>query len=164
MDSEIVDLDTNEIKTLPSNEIDLNVPAAPSEPETPTKPPSPPETPQKNGRESQISYEWAKDLIKGYVPDLISNSPKMEIFFCLLEESVKVQDRILVFSQSLLTLNLIERFLQMNCVPGSEDKWKKNKSYFSEFYLMFVLLDSLYLIIFSRNRWSHTSGRKREDD
>ncbi|KAL5289363.1 RAD54L2 family protein [Megaselia abdita] len=104
--------------------------ATQSEPETPTKPTSPPETPQKNGRESQISYEWAKDLIKGYVPDLIENSPKMEIFFCLLEESVKVQDRILVFSQSLLTLNLIERFLQMHCVPGSEDKWKKHKSYF----------------------------------
>lgn len=138
MDSEIVDLDTNEIKTLPSNEIDLNVPA--NQPEaTETKQTSPPETPHKNPRESQISYEWAKDLIKGYVPDLIENSPKMEIFFCLLEESVKVQDRILVFSQSLLTLNLIERFLQMNCVPETEDKWKKNKSYFRKFFKYYYL-------------------------
>lgn len=137
MDSEIVDLDTNEIKTLPSNEIDLNVPAIQSEPETPTKPTSPPDVPQKNGRETQISYEWAKDLVKGYIPDLIENSPKMEIFFCLLQETVKVQDRILVFSQSLLTLDLIERFLHMQCVPGTEDKWKKNKSYFSKFVFSF---------------------------
>ncbi|XP_049291487.1 uncharacterized protein LOC125768198 [Anopheles funestus] len=78
----------------------------------------------------EIPYEWAFELMKGYIPDLLENSPKMEIFFCILEESIRLGDRLLVFSQSLLTLNLIERFLQRNKIPGTENHWSKNSSYF----------------------------------
>ncbi|XP_052898483.1 uncharacterized protein LOC128305189 [Anopheles moucheti] len=78
----------------------------------------------------EIPYEWAFELMKGYIPDLLENSPKMEIFFCILEESIRLGDRLLVFSQSLLTLNLIERFLQRNKIPCTESYWSKNSSYF----------------------------------
>lgn len=77
-----------------------------------------------------IPYDWAIELMKHYVPDLISNSPKMQIFFCILEESLKLQDRLLVFSQSLLTLNLIEKFLQANQVNDTDVKWARNVNYY----------------------------------
>lgn len=84
----------------------------------------------KSSRDDGIPYEWAVELMKDYVSDLLENSPKMEIFFCILEESVRLGDRILVFSQSLLTLNLMERFLQRSKIPNSENCWAKNQSYF----------------------------------
>uniref|UniRef100_A0A182J521 Helicase ARIP4 n=1 Tax=Anopheles atroparvus TaxID=41427 RepID=A0A182J521_ANOAO len=89
-------------------------------------------TKEVKGKEAkdEIPYEWAFELMKGYVPDLLENSPKMEIFFCIMEESIKLGDRLLVFSQSLLTLNLIERFLQRNKIPGTEHFWCKNSNYF----------------------------------
>lgn len=83
-----------------------------------------------SSRDDGIPYDWAVDLMKDYVPDLLENSPKMEIFFCILEESIKMGDRILVFSQSLLTLNLLERFLHKMKIPNTENNWAKNQSYF----------------------------------
>lgn len=75
-------------------------------------------------------HEWAIDLMKKYRPGLLENSPKMEILFCILNESVKFGDRVLLFSQSLLTLNLIETFLQMTHMPDSELCWGRGVSYF----------------------------------
>lgn len=53
----------------------------------------------------------------------------MEILFCIIRESIALGDRLLLFSQSLITLDLIEQFLQMNDVPGDTVKWAKNTSY-----------------------------------
>lgn len=72
----------------------------------------------------------AYDLLKDYVPGCIENSAKMEILFCIIKESIALGDRLLVFSQSLITLDLIEQFLQMNVVPGDTEKWSRNTSYF----------------------------------
>ncbi|KOC64209.1 Helicase ARIP4 [Habropoda laboriosa] len=47
-----------------------------------------------------IPYDWATELMKGYVPGLIDASAKMTIFFCILEEAIKLGDRVLAFSQS----------------------------------------------------------------
>lgn len=86
-------------------------------------------------KDEGIPYDWATELLKGYVDGVISNSAKMEIFFCILEESIKLNDRILVFSQSLFTLNLIEDFLQKNVVTGTDTKWAKNVNYYSKYLL-----------------------------
>jgi len=83
-----------------------------------------------SSRDDGIPYDWAVDLMKDYVPDLIENSPKLEIFLCILNESIKLGDRLLVFSQSLLTLNLLEKFLQRLKIPNSDKFWAKNQSYF----------------------------------
>lgn len=88
------------------------------------------ETDKKHEFRDEVSYDWAIELLKNYVPGIIENSAKMEIFFCILEESIRLGDRILLFSQSLFTLNLIEDFLQRNHIPGLEQCWMKNKSYF----------------------------------
>lgn len=69
-------------------------------------------------------------MLKDYVPGCIENSAKMEILFCIIRESIALGDRLLVFSQSLITLDLIEQFLQMNVVPGETLKWAKNASYY----------------------------------
>jgi RAD54-like protein 2 len=72
------------------------------------------------------------DLLKDYIPGRIENSAKMEILFCIIRESIALGDRLLVFSQSLITLDLIEQFLQMNLVPGDTQKWCRNSSYYRE--------------------------------
>ncbi|XP_044727054.1 uncharacterized protein LOC123290790 isoform X2 [Chrysoperla carnea] len=79
-----------------------------------------------------INYDWAVELLKGYVPGCIENSAKMEILFCIIRESMALGDRILLFSQSLFTLNLIEELLQKNDVPGQEEgvKWARNVNYY----------------------------------
>ncbi|EDL77272.1 Rad54 like 2 (S. cerevisiae) (predicted) [Rattus norvegicus] len=84
-----------------------------------------------------VTYEWAKDLLTNYQTGVLENSPKMVLLFHLIEESVKLGDKILVFSQSLSTLALIEEFLgkrDMPCPPGAEgqgaQKWVRNVSYF----------------------------------
>lgn len=86
--------------------------------------------PVKKNRDDGIPYDWAIDLMKEYVADLLENSPKMEIFFCILEESIKLGDRLLVFSQSLLTLNILERFLKSKKIPDGDCNWSKNVTYF----------------------------------
>nr|CAI5867432.1 unnamed protein product [Callosobruchus analis] len=60
----------------------------------------------------------AIDLLKNYVPGCIENSAKFEILFCIITESILLGDRLLLFSQSLITLDLIEQFLQARQVPG----------------------------------------------
>lgn len=80
-----------------------------------------------------LIYLQATELMKGYVPGLIDASAKMTIFFCILEEAIKLGDRVLAFSQSLFTLNLIEDFLARNSLKhpdGQTDAWIKNVNYY----------------------------------
>ncbi|XP_072386765.1 uncharacterized protein [Diabrotica undecimpunctata] len=80
--------------------------------------------------DSGIPYDWAIELLKDYKPGCIENSAKMGILFCIIRESIALGDRLLVFSQSLITLDLIEQFLQMSQVPGETFNWAKNSSYY----------------------------------
>lgn len=73
------------------------------------------------------------EFFKDYTPGKIEASAKTLIFFCMLEEIVQLGDRLLLFSQSLFTLDLIEDFLQMFNIPGTEEKWARNKSYFRKY-------------------------------
>ncbi|XP_017094325.2 helicase ARIP4 isoform X2 [Drosophila bipectinata] len=141
--SEIVDLDTNEIKTVETNiqpsvcstnqidnECNTNKPSEWSATGVKNAVAEPFKKLLKSKRNDEFSCSWAVDLMKNYVSGLISNSPKMEIFFCILKESMHLGDRILLFSQSLLTLNLLEGYLKSSYVPGSNQFWTRNVSYF----------------------------------
>lgn len=78
----------------------------------------------------EVTYDWAAELLKDYIPGIIENSAKMELFFYILNESIKMGDRILLFSQSLFTLNLIEDFLERNYIPGTSCLWERNTNYY----------------------------------
>nr|XP_032510845.1 helicase ARIP4 [Danaus plexippus plexippus] len=78
----------------------------------------------------EMTYDWATELLKDYIPGIIENSSKMELFFYILNESIKLGDRLLLFSQSLFTLNLIEDFLERNYIPGTNRLWERNTSYY----------------------------------
>ncbi|KAI8428617.1 hypothetical protein MSG28_007354 [Choristoneura fumiferana] len=38
----------------------------------------------------EMTYDWAAELLKDYIPGIIENSSKMELFFYLLNESIKM--------------------------------------------------------------------------
>ncbi|XP_041975936.1 uncharacterized protein LOC121730827 [Aricia agestis] len=81
-------------------------------------------------KNEEMTYDWAMELLKDYIPGMIENSSKMELFFYILNESIKLGDRLLLFSQSLFTLNLIEDFLERNYIPGTNCLWERNVSYY----------------------------------
>lgn len=145
--SEIVDLDTNEIKT-----VERNIPAAVNQQQSAEDLKSnelnnsgkpiygnvvndAAKKTLKTKRNDEFSCSWAVDIMKNYISGQISSSPKMEIFFCIMKESIYKGDRILLFSQSLLTLNLIEGFLKSSYVPGTNNFWMRNSSYFRKYYI-----------------------------
>ncbi|KAM6930106.1 helicase ARIP4-like [Lycodopsis pacificus] len=86
-----------------------------------------------------MTYEWAKDILYDYKPGYLENSAKMMLLFHLIEESVRKGDKILVFSQSLSTLTVIEDFLAKRPVPPSPNtssrdrpnqNWVRNLNYY----------------------------------
>ncbi len=82
-------------------------------------------------KKDEISYDWAKDLFTDYVAGLIENSNKFVIFFQLLDEAIKIGERMLMFSQSLLTLDLIEDYLSKRTIPGTDGQpWCNGLNYF----------------------------------
>ena len=56
--------------------------------------------------------------MSNYVEGLLENSPKFQVFFSILQKTVDAGDRLLLFSQSLGTLDLLEQFLSQRKVPG----------------------------------------------
>merc|ERR1712106_641238 len=81
-------------------------------------------------KKEEINYEWAQGMMKNYTPELEQNSNKIQIFLGILEESMAVNDRILLFSQSLFTLNLIEEFLRRKKLTNAEEPWQQGVNYY----------------------------------
>lgn len=80
-------------------------------------------------KERILDYSWAQDILEGYVPGLVENSVKMVLLFDLIDKIVEGEEKLLVFSQSLFTLNLIEQFLKERTLPRSNDRWIKCLNY-----------------------------------
>ncbi|KAG0423324.1 hypothetical protein HPB47_000893 [Ixodes persulcatus] len=85
--------------------------------------------------DNNISYEWAYPLLEQYQPDQLENSHKFLVLMTILEQTLGVGDKLLVFSQSLSTLDLVERFLGQREVPlrpglPHGDKWARGRNYF----------------------------------
>jgi len=77
-------------------------------------------------KKEEINYEWAQGMFNDYSPGEVDNSNKLVIFLGILEESLLCDDRILLFSQSLFTLNLIEEFLKQKKLT-SEQVWTEER-------------------------------------
>lgn len=112
----------------------------------------------------EMTYDWATELLKDYVPGIIENSAKMELFFYILNESIKLGDRLLLFSQSLFTLNLIEDFLERNYIPGTNCLWERNTNYYRKYFYCNCLApihycDYKYMKNFCRTGWINARFR-----
>uniref|UniRef100_A0A8C4HBQ8 RAD54 like 2 n=1 Tax=Dicentrarchus labrax TaxID=13489 RepID=A0A8C4HBQ8_DICLA len=97
----------------------------------------PPLNPSQDRANQVITYEWAKDIMSNYQTGVLENSAKMLLLFHLIDESVRRRDKILVFSQSLSTLSVIEDFLSKRPMPtgiaSSETQsqnWVRNLNYY----------------------------------
>ncbi|KAI4871614.1 hypothetical protein NFI96_013391, partial [Prochilodus magdalenae] len=82
-----------------------------------------------------ITYEWAKDIMAGYKTGILENSAKMVLLFHIIDESVRKGDKVLVFSQSLSTITVIEEFLAKRLMPdqsgsGLKQTWVRNVNYY----------------------------------
>uniref|UniRef100_A0A2K6W2N0 Protein, SNF2 family n=2 Tax=Onchocerca TaxID=6281 RepID=A0A2K6W2N0_ONCVO len=81
----------------------------------------------------EIKYDWATFALHGYKPGVLENGYKMVVSLAIIEQAVISGEKVLLFSQSLLTLNQIERFLETSsCVTVGTKKlrWKRNTNYY----------------------------------
>ncbi|CAB1315405.1 unnamed protein product [Coregonus sp. 'balchen'] len=101
----------------------------------------PPLNPIQERANQVITYEWAKDIMSNYQTGVLENSAKMLLLFHLIDESVSRGDKILVFSQSLSTLTVIEGFLSRRPMPagrvspdnqGQNQTWVRNINYYKK--------------------------------
>nr|XP_019957050.1 PREDICTED: helicase ARIP4 isoform X1 [Paralichthys olivaceus]XP_019957051.1 PREDICTED: helicase ARIP4 isoform X1 [Paralichthys olivaceus] len=97
----------------------------------------PPLNPSQDRANQVITYEWAKNIMLNYQEGVLQNSAKMTLLFHLIDESVRRGDKILVFSQSLSTLTVIEDFLSKRPVPTEvassatqNQNWIRNLNYY----------------------------------
>ena len=88
----------------------------------------------KKENKSEVDYSWAVGSFDDYRQNILEHSGKMVVLMALIEETVRQGEKILIFSQSLLTLQAIETFLSSRTFPhpGCTDKWAKDKHYFRE--------------------------------
>ena len=69
-------------------------------------------------------------MMSDYVPGVLSNSTKFSMFFTIMDATIRAGDRLLLFSQSLFSLNLLEDFLQERCLPETDIPWRNGLTYF----------------------------------
>lgn len=71
-----------------------------------------------------LSLDWALPIFENYEPGILENGVKFEILFEIIKESVAANDKLLIFSQTLLSLDLVEGFFQQRF------NWNKNGQYY----------------------------------
>lgn len=69
-------------------------------------------------------YDDLKHLMQGYKYEPIVKSPKMIVLLELISDVVTIGDKMLIFSQSLLTLDAIEEYVQL------QFKWNRKEHYY----------------------------------
>jgi len=87
---------------------------------------------------SLCKIDWPSIALPNYQTGLLSNSPKMAVMMELINRSVMLGDRVLVFSQSLPTLSYVEKLLSQSPLPIphsdgtvqlSSNKWIKGRNF-----------------------------------
>ncbi|CAF3651610.1 unnamed protein product [Rotaria sordida] len=78
----------------------------------------------------EFDYDFANSILNSYICGQLSNGIKFEVALTIIDLSIKAGDKVLLFSQSLLSLNKLEEFLSQRQIPGTEQKWQKNLNYY----------------------------------
>ncbi|XP_017279651.1 transcriptional regulator ATRX [Kryptolebias marmoratus] len=71
---------------------------------------------------SPRSADWHREFVTEADAEILEHSGKMTLLFEILRMAEEVEDKVLVFSQSLISLDLIEDFLQLSCKTGEEEE------------------------------------------
>ncbi|XP_053180071.1 transcriptional regulator ATRX isoform X1 [Scomber japonicus] len=83
--------------------------------------------------------DWHKEFVAEADAEILEHSGKMVILFEIMRMAEEVEEKVLVFSQSLISLDLIEDFLELACRAKDEDKpspykgegkWFRNIDYY----------------------------------
>ncbi|XP_052027662.1 transcriptional regulator ATRX isoform X2 [Apodemus sylvaticus] len=73
---------------------------------------------------SSPAPDWYKDFVTDTDAEVLEHSGKMVLLFEILRMAEEIGDKVLVFSQSLISLDLIEDFLELASREKTEDKDK----------------------------------------
>ncbi|XP_049440967.1 transcriptional regulator ATRX isoform X5 [Epinephelus fuscoguttatus] len=85
------------------------------------------------------SADWYKEFVTEADAEVLEHSGKMILLFEILRMAEEVDEKVLVFSQSLISLDLIEDFLELSCRAKDEEKispykgegkWYRNIDYY----------------------------------
>uniref|UniRef100_A0A8C9TWU7 DNA helicase n=1 Tax=Scleropages formosus TaxID=113540 RepID=A0A8C9TWU7_SCLFO len=85
------------------------------------------------------SPDWYKEFVTEADSEILEHSGKMVLLFEILRMAEEVEEKVLVFSQSLISLDLIEDFLELACRAKEEEKpspykgegkWFRNIDYY----------------------------------
>ncbi|XP_045885715.1 transcriptional regulator ATRX isoform X2 [Micropterus dolomieu] len=83
--------------------------------------------------------DWHKEFVTEADAEILEHSGKMVLLFEILRMAEEVDEKVLVFSQSLISLDLIEDFLELACRAKDEEKispykgegkWFRNIDYY----------------------------------
>uniref|UniRef100_A0A3Q3LTF3 DNA helicase n=1 Tax=Mastacembelus armatus TaxID=205130 RepID=A0A3Q3LTF3_9TELE len=83
--------------------------------------------------------DWHREFVTEADAEILEHSGKMVLLFEILRLAEEVDDKVLVFSQSLISLDLIEDFLELSCRAKDEEKpspykgegkWFRNIDYY----------------------------------
>ncbi|XP_033829398.1 transcriptional regulator ATRX isoform X2 [Periophthalmus magnuspinnatus] len=85
--------------------------------------------------------DWHRDFVTEADSEVLEHSGKMVLLFEILRMAEELDEKVLVFSQSLISLDLIEDFLKLACSDGDDDdekpspykgegKWYRNIDYY----------------------------------
>jgi RAD54-like protein 2 len=78
----------------------------------------------------------ANSILNSYICGQLVNGIKFQVALTILDSCMEIGDKVLIFSQSLLSLNKLEEFLSQRPIPKTDQKWEKNVNYYrkSKFY------------------------------
>eukprot|EP00124_Ichthyophonus_hoferi_P001052 Ihof_evm4s48 gene=Ihof_evmTU4s48 len=83
---------------------------------------------------NDMGMSWIGDSLVNYTPGNIDNGSKIRVTMAIIEASIAVREKVLVFSQSLGTLDVLEQTLQERLAPskyGRENRrWTNGVHYY----------------------------------
>ncbi len=72
----------------------------------------------------------ANSILNSYICSQLVNGIKFQVALTILDLCAEIGDKVLIFSQSLLSLNKLEEFLSQRSIPNTDQKWEKNINYY----------------------------------
>uniref|UniRef100_A0AAQ4RFL3 DNA helicase n=1 Tax=Gasterosteus aculeatus aculeatus TaxID=481459 RepID=A0AAQ4RFL3_GASAC len=92
-----------------------------------------------NSADGSPTHDWHKEFVADADGEILEHSGKMVLLFEILRMAEEMDEKVLVFSQSLISLDLIEDFLELACRAKDDEKvspykgegkWFRNIDYY----------------------------------